>query len=197
MMLGDAYVDVNNNSGKARLDIYHTARNLDLLEKKASILEEVTGLSTRIIEKKDERPLKGGRVREGFRLQTNFSRYLYNLHQTPFKFKAKQVVKPRALAILWQDDGSISINSRGYFSTATIATDSLEYWMVCEIRKQWNKLYGWCPALQDYNCRGKTYPRLRLVKSHTELLSEIIKDYVTDSMNYKLFTSKTTAGNSA
>jgi len=34
MMWGDAFVDCNHNSGKARLDIYHHETQLDLLIQK-------------------------------------------------------------------------------------------------------------------------------------------------------------------
>lgn len=44
IMYGDCFVDQNQNSGKARLDIYHTEKNLDLLLKKKEILESVTGV---------------------------------------------------------------------------------------------------------------------------------------------------------
>lgn len=191
IMSGDCFVDVNHNSGKARLDIYHNCKNKDLLEKKKEILEMVNGVSVSIKEKTDTRELKNGGVREGFRLQTNFSRYFYKLYVAPFKYLAKQLVKPEALALLWQDDGTICWDKQGYFSTATLAIDDWESWKVDELRKHWNNAYGWCPVKMDYKCRGKMYLRLRLIKSDMVKLSDVIRNHVVPSMEYKTITFKT------
>lgn len=191
IMYGDCYVDVNENSGKARLDIYHSEKNLDLLLKKKEILEKINGVSVRITEKIDKRPLKNGSVRKGYRLQTNFSRYFYKLQVAPFKYIAKQLVKPEALALMWQDDGTLCIDRDGYFSTATLATDDWSIQKLEELRKAWNNAYGWCPAKMDYKCRDKMYLRLRLIKNEMEKLSDIIRNYIVKSMQYKIITFKT------
>jgi hypothetical protein len=194
IMHGDCFTDVNYNSGKARLDIYHCEKNYDLLLKKKEILELINGVTVRITEKVDNRKLKSGLVRRGYRLQTNFSRYFFKIQAFPFKYIAKQLVKPEALAIMWQDDGTICRRSKtGMFSTATLATDGWELWKVQELRKAWNNAYGWCPAIMDYKCRGKFYIRLRLVANEAEKLTDIIHDLVVDSMKYKLMTFKTLA----
>ena len=193
IMHGDCYTDVNQNSGKARLDIYHSAKNYDLLLKKKEILEQVNGVTVRITKKVDNRKLKSGLTHEGFRLQTNFSRYFFKIHNLPFKYVAKQLVKPRALAILWQDDGTICRRNKTEFSTATLATDDWEEWKVQELRKAWNRAHGWCPVKMDYKCRGKHYLRLRLVLNETEKLTTIIHEHIVDSMQYKLITFKTLA----
>lgn len=191
IMFGDCHVDVNENSGKARLDIYHSEKNLDLLEKKKEVLEKINGVTTRITEKIDSRPLKRGGTRKGYRLQTNFSRYFFKLWTAPFKYIAKQLVKPEALAILWQDDGTICWKKEGRFSTATLATDDWEEWKVQELRKAWNNSFGWSPVKMDYKCRGKNYIRLRLVKEQAEKLSNVIRNHVVESMKYKIITFKT------
>lgn len=191
IMNGDCYVDVNENSGKARLDIYHSDKNLDLLLKKKEILEKINGVTVRITEKIDNRPLKSGNVRKGYRLQTNYSRYFYKLNTAPFKYIAKQIVKPEALALLWQDDGTLCIDKQGYFSTATLAIDDWSNERVKELLKAWNNHYGWCPVKMDYKCRDKVYLRLRLIKNEMEKLSNIIRNYVVESMKYKLITFKT------
>lgn len=190
-MYGDCYVDVNENSGKARLDIYHTKKNYDLIVKKKEILENINGVKVTIVEKSDTRPLNGGGVREGYRLQTNFSRYFYKLNAMPFKFVSKQLVKPEALALLWQDDGTVCWDKQGYFSTATLAVDDWPGWKVHALKKAWNKAYGWCPTFMPYRCRGVTYHRLRLIKSQTEMLSDVIRNHVVESMQYKLMTFNT------
>lgn len=190
-MNGDCFVEMNENSGKARLDIYHTEKNLDLLLKKKEILEHINGVSVRITEKVDTRLLKNGSVRKGYRLRTNFSRYFYKLQVAPFKYIAKQLVKPEALALMWQDDGTLCIKKEGYFSTATLATDDWTTNRVEELRKAWNNAYGWCPVKMDYKCRDKMYLRLRLVKNEMEKLSDIIRNYIVESMQYKIITFKT------
>ncbi len=190
IMHGDCYTDVNHNSGKARLDIYHNEKNLDLIMKKKMILEQITGVVVTVTEKIDKRQLKSGGVRKGYRLQTNFSRYFYKINQAPFKYIAKQLVKPESLALLWQDDGTVCWKD-GYFSTATLATDDWESWKVDELRKEWNKYYGWCPVKMDYKCRDKMYLRLRLIKEQAEKLSDVIRNHVVGSMKYKLITFKT------
>lgn len=191
IMNGDCFVEMNENSGKARLDIYHAEKNLDLLLKKKEILEHINGVSVRITEKVDTRLLKNGSVRKGYRLQTNFSRYFYKLQVAPFKYIAKQLVKPEALALMWQDDGTLCIDKEGYFSTATLATDDWTTNRVEELRKAWNNAYGWCPVKMDYKCRDKMYLRLRLVKNEMEKLSDIIRNYIVESMQYKIITFKT------
>jgi len=195
IMWGDAFVDCNHNSGKARLDIYHSKTQLDLLLQKQEILESITGVTCVIKEKNDNRPLLNGKTREGYRLQTNFTRYIYKLEQAPFKYVAKRLVTPEALALLWASDGTLCIrqsgNYIGSFASAVLCTDSWEIWQVEEFKKQWNKQYGWCPTLTNYACRGKNYPRLRLIKSQAELLSDTIIEHTVESMKYKLLPSKT------
>lgn len=191
MMYGDVFVDVNENSGKARLDIYHSEPQLELLMMKKQVLESITGITTHLSEKNDPRILKNGKTRKGYRLQTNFSRYFYKLKKAPFKYVARQLVKPKALAILWSDDGTLCIHNKRYFSSALLCTDSFEIWQVEELRKSWNDAYGWCPVLVEYACRGKTYPRLRLVKAHAEALADIVTEHTVEALKYKLLPYKT------
>lgn len=186
IMYGDCFVDQNQNSGKARLDIYHTEKNLDLLLKKKEILESVTGVNVKITEKLDSRPLKNGEIRKGYRLQTNFTSYFYKLFNSPFKYVSKQLVKPLALSILWQDDGTVCWSKKGYFSTATLATDDWEGWKVKELIKAWNNQYGWSPVAMDYKCRDKMYIRLRLIKAQYEQLSNVLSEHCVPSMQYKI-----------
>lgn len=191
IMNGDCHVDINEKSGKARLDIYHSEDNYDLIEYKKSILENINGVSVSIKEKVDSRKLKSGMTRKGYRLQTNFSRYFYKLKTMPFKAVCKQMVVPDALAVLWQDDGTVCWDRQGYFSTATLAVDDWDLWKVEELRKSWNNQYGWCPKIMDYKCRGSHYYRLRLVKKEFEKLCESTFGYTCESMKYKV-TYKTT-----
>lgn len=186
IMHGDAFVDVNTNSGKARLDIYHCEEQKDYLLQKEFWLAQINGLQTHVSEKTDKRLLKSGNVRLGFRLQSSFSRYMYNLHVSPDKYKVKQLVKPQALAILWQDDGTICWDSDGNYSTAYLCTDSWERTFLNQFLIAFNNKYGWQPILMDYKCRGKTYPRLRFRKGEMIKLSNIIKSYVAPSMLYKI-----------
>lgn len=186
IMYGDCHVDQNHNSGKARLDIYHNEKNLDLLLKKKEILENVYGVKVSIVEKIDPRPLKNGCIRKGYRLKTNFTSYFYKLFTAPFKYVSKQLVKPLALAIMWQDDGTVCWDKSGNFSTATLATDDWEEWKVKELIKAWNNRYGWSPVKMDYKCRGVMYLRLRLIKGQFEDLSGTIKEHCVPSMLYKV-----------
>lgn len=186
IMYGDCYVDQNHNSGKARLDIYHSEKNLDLLMKKKEILEQVNGVVVKIVEKVDNRILQSGETRKGFRLQTNFSRYFYKLYNAPFKYISKQLVKPLALSIMWQDDGTSCWSKKGNFSTATLATDDWEEWKVVELIKAWNNFYGWSPVKMDYKCRGISYIRLRLVKNQFISLIDVISEHCVPSMQYKI-----------
>lgn len=187
MMKGDGFTDVNYNSGMARLDIYHCEDQLGYLEWKSSILEQVTGITCRITKKVDKRLLKSGKTRSGYRLQTNFSRYLFNLHQTPNKFKFKQLVKPLALAVLWQDDGTLTIRKPcGNYSSATLCSDAWSNEELFMFNKYFNNQYGWRMEDMDYKCRGKIYPRLRMKKKQMQKFSEIVKSYIQDCMMYKL-----------
>lgn len=200
MMLGDAYVDCNDISGKARLDIYHKYDDLELLKWKKEILEDITGISANITEKIDNRLLKSGKTRQGYRLLTNFSTYLFKLYKSPFKYKAKRAINPIGLAILWMDDGTLVMRAERYgrdraikdpedrsqFSTANLCTDSWSFEECQYFINIWNKSFGWSPILQDYTCRGKTYPRLRFREDMMEKLSLIIQDYTCNCMQYKL-----------
>lgn len=189
MMHGDAYVDVNSNSGKVRLDIYHCAEQYDYLLWKREILESVKGVTCSISEKIDNRRLKSGGTRKGYRLQTNFSRYLYNLHVSPMKFQIKQLVKPLALAVLWQDDGTLVYCSKGYYSTANLCTDAWDKGNLQQFREYFNRQYGWTMRNQDYACRGKTYPRLRMRKAEMEKFSSIVEDLICKCLKYKIISS--------
>lgn len=196
-MHGDCHVDTNYNSGKARLDIYHTRKNYDLILKKKAILEQVNGVKVTIVEKEDSRPLKNGGTRRGYRLKTNFSRYFFTMKVAPFKFVSKQLVKPKALALLWMDDGTVCWHRKGdkaYFSTATLATDDWQSYRLACLRRAWNNAYGWCPSAMPYRCRGVLYTRLRLTKNQTEKLTEVIRNHVVESMQYKLVPFKTSEG---
>ena len=193
IMFGDCHVDQNHNSGKARLDVYHQEENYDLLLYKKSILEQVNGVKVTIKGKDDFRNLKTKSHRKGYRLQTNFSRYFYKNYNAPFKFVGKQLVKPKALAILWQDDGTL-MKKGSNFSSATLAVDAWEEWRIDNFRKAWNNFYGWSPIKFNYKCRGKEYYRLRLRKQEFLMLSEQIEPYCVDSMKYKV-TLKTSGSN--
>lgn len=184
MMYGDAYTDTNFNSGRSRLDLYHSEKQRDYLEWKNLILSNV--VETYLSEKIDQRPLKNNNTRKGWRLHTRFCRYLFSLKQAPTKFLVKQLVKPLALSILWQDDGTICWDKKGGYSTAYLYTDSWDREELKIFLKEFNNQYGWCPVIMDYKCRGKTYPRLRFKKNEMEKLSGIIKSYIQPSMMYKI-----------
>lgn len=185
LMYGDSYVDTNKTSGKSRLDIYHCDKQKDYLLYKVAIMKSLPFEVGLVKEKVDKRPTKnGGRV--GWRVQTGFSTYLYNLSVAPHKFVVKQLVKPRALAILWMDDGTICWDSKGYYSTGYLCTDSWDEQFLKGFLKEFNKLYGWRPILMDYKCRGVTYKRLRFTKNMAQKFSDIIKSYVIPCMEYKL-----------
>ena len=189
MIHGDAHVDVNPRSGKARLDIYHCADQYEYIMWKKEVLEDIQGVTCRVSEKVDTRLLKSGKTRKGYRLQTNFSSYLYNLHVTPLKFQIKQLVKPLALAILWQDDGTLVYDSKVCYSTANLCTDAWDRDSLKQFRDYFNKQYGWTMRNQEYLCRGKTYPRLRMRKGEMELFSRIVEDFVLDCLEYKIISS--------
>lgn len=189
MMYGDGFVDYNEISGKARLDIYHSEPQLPLLEYKQEVLLGITNLGCSIKEKIDSRPLKSGSARKGHRLLTTFSPYLGKLSRVPKIVALKQMIKPRALAMLWMDDGTLVISKDGNYSTATLCTDAWKWEEVEVFRKLWNKQYGWCPELMHYKCRGVIYPRLRLRKKEMQKLTDIIKSYVLPCMEYKLLDS--------
>ena len=189
IVYGDCHVNENSHSKKARLDIYHTDKNLDLLQHKQRILNQ-NGLYCRIKEKIDKRPLKNGNTRRGFRLQTNFCESLYELNHIPFNQLSDRLVTPESLAILWQDDGTVCWKNKKYFSTATLAIDDWSQEYMKELQEAWHRAYGWHPKEQDYLCRGVHYNRLRLVKNQVEKLTEIIQDHVVDSMKYKLILKK-------
>lgn len=189
MMHGDAYVDVNARSGKARLDIYHCAEQYDYLIWKKDLLESIKGITCNVVEKLDDRELKSGDTRKGYRLQTNFSRYLYNLHVTPLKFQMKQLVKPLALAVLWQDDGTLVYDAKGHYSTANLCTDAWDVDNLKQFREYFNKQYGWTMLNQDYTCRGKHYPRLRMRKKEMSLFSTIVQDHMCECLSYKIINS--------
>jgi len=186
MMWGDGYLEVNKNSGKARLQIYHSLKQEKYLRYKGRILEDITGTKVSYYYKEDKRKLVGGGTREGLVLQTNYTRYFYNLSVSPTVFQLKQLVKPLALSILWQDDGAVSWCKKGYFSTAKLCTDSWDREDLINFQKRWNNMYGWQPALRDQKCRGKSYNRLVFRKKEVEKLSEIIKSYVSSDLEYKL-----------
>ena len=187
MMRGDGFTDMNHSSGKARLDIYHCEAQREYLEWKAFVLSQVTGITCRITQKIDKRPLKGGGTRKGWRLQTNFSRYLFNLKQTPDKYKFKQLVKPCALAVLWQDDGTLIIRKRdSSYSSAVLCSDAWPREHISMFSRYFNDAYGWCMLPMEASCRGTVYPRLRMRKKQMEKFSEIVKSYTHKCMMYKL-----------
>jgi hypothetical protein len=185
MMYGDAYTDINYNSGKARLDIYHCAKQYEYLLWKQQVLQCVTGLNVRVVEKVDNRSLVNGNTRKGYCLQTSYSRYLFNLHQTPNKFKIKQLVKPLALAVLWQDDGSLMLRQGAtdmIYSSAVLSTDSWDQYTLATFTKYFNTRFGWCMILMNTNNHGG----LRMRKDMMVSFSNIIRPYVQPCMLYKL-----------
>lgn len=188
-MWGDAHVDYNPMSGKARLDLYHCSQQLPFLKWKSLVLESVTGIKCNISEKIDKRSLKYGNRREGYRLQTNFSSYLGKLHKSPKIYSLKQLVKPLGLATLWQDDGTLVYCNKGYYSTANLCLDSWGKDEVLKFKDLWNKQYGWSPEFQNYTCRGSTYPRLRMRKREMVKFSDIIKSYIQPCLKYKIIGS--------
>lgn len=186
MMYGDSFVDVNFNSGKARLDTYHSDKQVSYILQKQNWLNNINDVSTVLTEKIDTRLLKSGETRKGWRLQTTFSRYLFSLFVTPDKFKIKQLVKPAALSVLWMDNGTICWDNKNYYSTAYLCTDRWDWEFVKNFLKVFNNEYGWRPTLMHYKCRDKIYPRLRFRKTEMEKLSGIIKSYVLPDLEYKI-----------
>jgi hypothetical protein len=187
IMLADSFTEVNTNSGKARLDIYHSSKNEDYMKMKTQIFMNIKTLEFSVKEKIDSRPLKNGGVRQGFRCITKFSNYIYTLHNVPFKVKVKGIINnPLALAILWQDDGTCYVNQDGVYKYANICVES---WTIeqCKIFIQaWNDKFGWSPKLAFYQSRNKTYHRLSIMKSEMQQFSDHIREYVVDSMQYKI-----------
>lgn len=186
MMHGGAHVDNNHASGKSRLNIYHDARQLELLELKRDILESITGVTATIRVKNDG-------TCEGYRLQTNYSRYFYKLNTAPFKYVVKQLVRPKALAILWSDDGTLCIRSNGEFSSAVLCLDAWPLWQIDMLVIAWNRQYGWSPVVTAYKDRGTTYLRLRLIKEQAVRLSDKLMSYTVPALQYKLLPCKTPA----
>ena len=194
MMLGDAYVEYNPMSGKARLDIYHKESNLDYLLWKKELLEQVTGIKCSITEKQDKRKLLNGSTRVGYRLLTNFSSYLASLHTAAFKMKAKRCTAPLGLAVLWQDNGTLYQAKNGgrgnvVFKFANLCTERLSDKENAEIIKAWNRAYGWSPRYAEYrrNQNDETvYHRLALTKEKAILLTKILDGLLVESMRYKL-----------
>lgn len=186
MMHGDAHVVVNHTSGKAKLDIYHSESQYDLIMWKCKVLSDISTIKCTVKAKVDNRPLKTKKCRVGYRLLTNFSRYLYNLYVTPTKFQMKTLVKPKALAVLWQDDGTLCIDKYGNYSSAVLCTDNWSREDLLYFRSQWNKKYGWCPDILNTTCRGVKYTRLRMRKKEMEKFSNVVRDHFVESMKYKL-----------
>ena len=184
IMHGDAYVDINSNSGKARLDIYHKSSNEDYLHFKKEVLRAV-GIDSTVRVKIDKRKLVGGNTRTGNRLQSKFSSVIYDLNSLSSTLIAQRLIAPEALAILWQDDGTVSWHGKT-FSTAVLCTDSWDEELLKQFQLAFYSRYGWGPSVMNTMCRGKQYTRLRFVREQAANLSEIIKDYIVPSMEYKL-----------
>lgn len=197
MLLGDGFAESNVMSGKARFDIYHKSDNLDLILFKQQVLEQIPGITCRVTEKVDTRPLKNGDVRKGYRLQTSFSNYLFNIANSSFKLKVKRTITPLGLAILWQDNGTTVIglrDGRYQFKFANLCTERLSIEENKRIILEWNNLLGWSPRLEMYKKNTEsdiTYHRLALKKEQVISLSEVIAPFVVDSMKYKLITHQT------
>lgn len=187
IMLADCYTEVNSNSGKARLDIYHRKTNEDYMAMKLEIMMNIKSLDFNVKEKIDKRPLKSGAVREGFRCITTFSGYLYKLHNIPFKTKVKAIINnPIALAILWQDDGTCYVNDKGEYKYANLCVESWSEEQCKIFIRLWNDKFGWVPKIALYQSRNKTYHRLSIMKYEMQKFSDHIRNYVVGSMKYKI-----------
>ena len=186
MMFGDTYVDCNYRSGKARLDIYHCSDQYEYIMWKCGVLNSINGIRARVVEKVDNRPLKSGGVRRGYRLQTNFSRYFFKLYTSPTKFQVKQLVKPMALAVLWQDDGSLMMkHNRREYCSAQLCTDRWDLAILRDFMHQFNRAYGWTFEPMQYTM---SYIRLRMRKKEMIKFTDIVWPFTTDCMKYKLVT---------
>jgi len=188
-LLGDTYLNFNKNRTSARLDCYHKDTSLDLLQEKLNVISQVGNISVRITEKIDNRLLKSGDTRKGFRLQTSFNLYFAKLGLMETSKKIS-LLSDRGLAWFWMDDGSLWWKEDTGFKYAYFAMDSYDDPDVLFFI-DWLYSKNVIGKHMKYLGRGgKFYNRVTINKNEFLKFREIIKPYIVPSMYYKLLSAK-------
>ena len=185
-MIADCYVDKNDSTKKARLDIYHSGKQYDYIVTKKELLERIPNIKCSLNEKKDDRLLKSGLTRIGYRLRTNFDSYFYSLNLLSEEALIRGIMNPISLAVLWQDDGGSSYRN-GYFSYAVLCTESWPNSFTINFLKKLKEKYNIIGETMALSLSFGIGYRIRFTKSNFEKLVPIIDDYILKDMKYKIY----------
>ena len=184
-MMADSYTEVNNNSGKARLDIYHSDKQLEYIKVKKILLEKLDDVKCNLYEKKDNRILVSGGTRIGYRLQTTYSNFFYMLHMMPEDKILENIINPISLAVLWMDDGALSYKS-SYFSYAVLCSESWPIDFTKKFSGLLNNNYDIKCELMNVNLSSGIGQRVRFIKNEFDKFKNIIADYIIHELDYKI-----------
>lgn len=197
MVLGDGSVE-RPERGNCRIAISHIVRHTDYLMWKASIIERVTGFSLNE-QVKDEytywpRDQKVYKNKKLIRLRSNahpwFTKIRAHLYPGNNKTMSKHAIAllgPIGLAILYQDDGSLStyVSKGSLTQSLLIHTLSHSYFELQAFAKHVVDNFGLIFRINEDRNKGNGF-RLRLRNKDIERFIEIIEPYVVPSMLYKI-----------
>ena len=190
MVLGDGHIE-KKERGNSCLAISHTVDHTDYLLWKGSIVERVTGFSL-YEQTMGHSDLSHYGRKKMIRLRsrahpwfTKIGEHLYASGKKAISKHSIALLGPIGLAILYQDDGSLSITtSRGTpEKNLLIHTLSHSYYELEALTKHIVDNYG---LIFRINHDGNKGLRIRLRQKDVDAFIAIIEPYIVPSMLYKL-----------
>jgi recombination protein RecA len=178
MVLGDGHL--NPNSGVA-LEISHSGKQLEYLEYKRDLLHSLLGgKKPRIHKRKNRDEYK---ISKGHRYFRIIRKLLYKDRKKIYTRQMLDYLNPQAIALWWMDDGSLAREKTAKAYHFYIFAPKDESQIIIDYFKEvWN--------INFYMIRKQlktgTYYYLKCRTKEGRKFSNLIKDWVIPSMQYKI-----------
>lgn len=192
-LLGDASMITKTKGRTWSYSIYHSLKQKDYLFHKYTLLKEICFSEPRFFEQTNGKSLYSGYnfntlVHDSLRFYGNM---FYKVSPETGKLyrgvpiNIEKFLTPRAVAYWYMDDGYLKWSGKS--NAMVLCTDSFHLFEVNRLRAALNNLYGIETQLNRKNSKVEFYGyRISINEKNSLLFRSLIKDYVLESMRYKL-----------
>lgn len=184
-VMGDGCLERPQQGQNSRLRIEHVSRNKDFVEWKASILTDITNATTTTYYRPDKEQEFTRLISARHPIYTKLRERLYLNGVKTIDPHVEAFLDWEFLAILYQDDGSLSFNQNGY-PQIVLCLESFT-WAEQKMLRDWiaKKLNLHWEVVKKGGATAKGF-RLRLKGKHIPYFFENIRQYLVPSMLYKV-----------
>lgn len=200
MVLGDGYITKPNKAGNCRIQFCHSLKNKKYLFWKKSILDQIGGCELKYYEDSYKNS-KNGKIYKRCILYSNPNRYfrkirdrIYVNGKKTLNEKILSKLTDLSLAILWQDDGCLTIASqkdyKGHFYSFVLP--ELAFCNFSEVENnlfiEWlSRKFGIESVIKIHKSNKKSDQiYIKLYSKTFKSFIDLIKPYVHSSMFYKI-----------